>query len=557
MKKTNLLTSVLAISLAATLFTSCGASTSRATPTTGRGEPSNNAAVSAATTVAGAPYENQQKSNQPNVLYAGDSIVEAPEPIPQPPMNTEDYDAIIERGFASVLAEPLSTFSADVDTAAWSNIRRFINTGVPIPQDAVRIEEMLNYFPYTYAEPTDAVPFAIHPELSTCPWNDKHLLMRVGIQGKRMDADTLPPANLVFLLDVSGSMNDPLKLPLVKSAFSLLTEQLKDTDRVSIVTYAGGDSIVLSGATGENKAQILAAINDLSAGGSTAGARGIVTAYELAAENYLIGGNNRVILATDGDFNVGISSDGELVRLIEEQREKGISLSVLGFGTGNVKDNKMEKLADNGNGNYAYIDSEREAQKVLVSEMGGTLFTIAKDVKFQVEFNPATVKGYRLIGYENRMLQTEDFNDDQKDAGDIGAGHSVTAFYEIIPATSDEVLPETDPLKYQTPTETEAPTDFSGEWMTVKIRYKAPDGDTSKLIELPIAQEVFTATPSADFQFQAAVAEAGLVLRQSTYRGSSSLENAIRRAEAAIGTDAGGYRTEFIHLMKQVSHQSY
>lgn len=496
--------------------------------------------------------------------------------MPDVPMNTEDYSAIRERGFVSPTVEPLSTFSADVDTASWSNIRRFLNTGMAIPADAVRIEEMINYFPYGYAEPAGDIPFAVHPELAACPWNTDHLLMRIGIQGKRIEKEALPSSNLVFLLDVSGSMNDPMKLPLVKTAFSLLVEQLKEEDRISIVTYAGGDQIVLEGAAGENKAEIMAAINDLAAGGSTAGAKGIVTAYKLAEHNFLQGGNNRVILATDGDFNVGLSSDGELTRLIEKERKKGVFLSVLGFGMGNLKDNKMETLADNGNGNYAYIDSVNEARKVLVTEMGGTLFTIAKDVKFQVEFNPAMVKGYRLVGYENRMLAAEDFNNDAKDAGDIGAGHSVTALYEIIPATSGETVPGVDPLRYgqqgdeaqaggqhedgqqgdgTDDAETPVTAMTADEWMTVKIRYKAPEAEVSKLLVYPIQKDAVRATASEDFIFQSAVAEAGLVLRMSDYKGASSLDHAVSLAKSVLGEDAGGYRKEFIDLMGMAGGQ--
>ena len=481
--------------------------------------------------------------------------------LPEGQMNTEDYSAIRERGFVSPSLEPLSTFSADVDTASWSNIRRFLNTGATIPVDAVRIEEMINYFPYGYAEPADDVPFAVHPELAPCPWNAGHLLMRVGIQGKRIEKEALPSSNLVFLLDVSGSMNDPMKLPLVKTAFSLLVEQMKNTDRISIVTYAGDDRIVLEGAMGEDKAEIMAAINDLAAGGTTAGAKGIETAYKLAERYFLEGGNNRVILATDGDFNVGVSSDSALTRLIEKKRDKGVFLSVLGFGVGNIKDNKMEALADNGNGNYAYIDSVNEARKVLVTEMGGTLFTIAKDVKFQVEFNPAMIKGYRLIGYENRMLAAEDFNNDTKDAGDIGAGHSVTALYELIPATSGETVPGVDPLRYGSLDEGEAGPAADGdvktavpaasdEWLTVKIRYKAPDAQTSQLLVFPMKKESLRPVAGSDFLFQTAVAEAGLVLRNSEYKGGASLAHAVAQAKSVLGNDEGGYRQEFVRLME-------
>jgi len=592
MKKRNQ-PAVLLLSLALGLAVSaCGATSPTATHApSALVEASSAAASSAASASAGASVsitasgsrdsfslsgrvnlETRDQANEmpaapaPGMTYAKEAgIMPSPQPddpfFGNPEMDTEDYDAMVERAFVSPMSEPLSTFSADVDTASWSNIRRFLNMGMAVPPDAVRIEEMLNYFPYGYAEPTDNVPFAVHPEMAVCPWNTSHLLMRVGIQGKRIDAAAMPVSNLVFLLDVSGSMDDPLKLPLVKSAFQLLVENLKESDRISIVTYAGAERIVLNGATGDGKAQIQAAINDLEAGGSTAGAQGLITAYQLATENFLTGGNNRVILATDGDFNVGLSSDGDLVRLIEREREKGIFLSVLGFGTGNVKDNKMEKLADNGNGNYAYIDSIREAQKVLVGEMGGTLFTIAKDVKFQIEFNPAMVKGYRLIGYENRMMADEDFNNDRKDAGDIGAGHSMTALYEIIPSSSDEMLPGIDPLKYQEGAATsysDAPAGMessvvplSDEWMTIKIRYKEPDASTSKLISIPIGINAVKDRPSDDFAFQASVAEAGLVLRNSAFRSNASMDHAVSMAASVLGTDHGGYRQEFVGLMKR------
>ncbi|MDF2486631.1 MAG: von Willebrand factor type, partial [Herbinix sp.] len=399
--------------------------------------------------------------------------------------NTEEYNAIQENGFKSVKNYPLSTFSVDVDTASYSNIRRMIYESGEVVADAVRIEEMINYFKYDYKQPTDEVPFSINTELSDCPWNKNAKLLLIGLQAEEIDLKERPSSNLVFLLDVSGSMDSPDKLPLMQKAFTLLTENLNKNDRISIVVYAGMDSVVLEGASGDETMKINGAIEELTAGGSTAGAAGIRKAYELAEKHYIDGGNNRVILATDGDLNVGITSEGELTRLIEKEREKGVFLSVLGFGTMNIKDNKMEALADNGNGNYSYIDSLLEAKKVLVDEMGGTLFTVAKDVKLQIEFNPSKIKGYRLIGYENRMLNTEDFEDDTKDAGDIGAGHRITALYEILEIDSKQELINTD-LKYQS----EVPTLDNNEWLTISIRYKKPDKNDSKLISVSVDESI-------------------------------------------------------------------
>ncbi|MCA9399721.1 MAG: VWA domain-containing protein, partial [Candidatus Omnitrophica bacterium] len=385
--------------------------------------------------------------------------------------NTEDYDRIYENEFLAAIDNPLSTFSIDVDTASYSNVRRYLNNNQLPPVDAVRIEEMVNYFSYNYPQPQGNDPFSITTDAAVAPWNPDHQLIRIGLQGKVMSGKELPPSNLVFLIDVSGSMNDPNKLPLLKSAYKMMVNQLSQNERVAIVVYAGAAGTVLDSTPGSNKQAILEAIDRLSAGGSTAGAQGIQKAYDIAKSNFIKGGNNRVILATDGDFNVGVSSDSELTRLIEEKRKEGIFLTVLGFGTGNYKDNKMEKLANKGNGNYYYIDTEREAKKVLVNELGSTLFTIAKDVKIQIEFNPAQVQSYRLIGYENRILAKEDFNDDTKDAGELGAGHSVTALYEIIPARLGEnIAGKVDPLKYQAKNMVN-----SQELMTVKLRYKQPD----------------------------------------------------------------------------------
>ncbi len=388
--------------------------------------------------------------------------------------NTEEYDRIYENEFLEALSNPLSTVSIDVDTASYSNARRFINESRLPPPDAVRIEEFINYFNYDYPQPADEHPFSINIEHSAAPWNLDHQLVHIGLQGLDVPKEELPDSNMVFLLDVSGSMNEPNKLPLVKRGFKLLVEQMSERDSVAIVVYAGAAGLVLPPTNGDSKAAIMDAIENLEAGGSTAGGEGIELAYQVAGENFIEGGNNRVILATDGDFNVGLSSDGELVRLIEEKRDEGIFLSILGFGTGNLKDSKMEQLADNGNGNYAYLDSIREANKVLVSEMAGTLLTIAKDVKIQIEFNPAKVKAYRLIGYENRLLAKEDFADDTKDAGELGAGTAVTFLYEIIPVGADEALRPTPELKYQE-SEVSDEAQQSNELLTLKLRYKQPD----------------------------------------------------------------------------------
>ena len=426
-----------------------------------------------ASTVAG----NVERDIQRMPIPPGD-----PRPVPH---NTEEYKRIYENDFVSPKVEPLSTFSIDVDVASYANMRRFLNQSqMPYP-DAVRIEEMVNYFSYDYEAPKGEDPFSIYTELSECPWNTQHQLLHIGLQGEEIETEDLPSSNLVFLFDVSGSMDSPAKLPLLKSAFRLLVNELQPEDRVAIVVYAGAAGMVLPSTAASEKSQILEAIEKLNAGGSTAGGEGIELAYELAKEHFIKEGNNRVILATDGDFNVGPSSEGALVRMIEEKRKEGIFLSVLGFGTGNYKDSKMEMLADKGNGNYAYIDNILEAKKVLVTEMGGTLYTIAKDVKLQLEFNPQFVKGYRLIGYENRRLAAQDFNDDTKDAGELGSGHTVTALYEIVPPEAKTEIASVDELKYQQAAEA-SKSNAGGELLTVKFRYKQPDGDTSKLIEHPV-----------------------------------------------------------------------
>lgn len=462
--------------------------------------------------------------------------------------NTESYKEIEENTFKMVKSSPLSTFSIDVDKAGYSNVRRMINNGQEIPKDAVKIEEMINYFDYNYPQPKGKNPFAIHTEVNTTPWNKGSKLIKIGLQGKTVPLDDIPPSNLVFLIDVSGSMNSQNKLPLLKSAFKLLVNQLRDEDKISIVTYAGAAGLVLPPTSGDNKNKILEALNNLNAGGSTAGGQGIELAYKTAEENFIKNGNNRVILATDGDFNVGASSDQAMEDLIVEKRKSGVFLTCLGFGTGNYQDSKMETLADKGNGNHAYIDSMQEAQRILGTEFGGTLFTIAKDVKIQVEFNPAFVQAYRLIGYENRLLNDEDFNDDKKDAGELGSGHKVTALYEIIPTgVKSKWLKDIDDLKYSDKPSANNQKDL----LTVKFRYKEPDGDKSKLIEHIIsAKEMKNNNASADFKFASAVAMFGMKLRKSEYIEESSFQNIIQLAEEGKAKDDEGYKAEFIRLVK-------
>lgn len=464
--------------------------------------------------------------------------------------NREGYDEIVENAFYNTTDQALSTFSIDVDAASYANLRRMINNGEKPLGSAVRIEEMINYFDYEYPQPTTDVPFNLVTELSACPWNEQHQLFHIGLQGKSVDTSNLPPSNLVFLIDVSGSMAYPSKLPLLIQSFKLLVDQLRTNDRVAIVVYAGSSGLVLPSTSGSAKATITAALENLRAGGSTAGAEGIQLAYKVAKEHFIEGGNNRVILATDGDFNVGISSDGELVKLIEAKREEGVFLSVLGFGMGNYQDAKMQKLANKGNGNHFYIDGLSEAKKVLVSEFGGTLFTIAKDVKLQLEFNPAKVAGYRLIGYENRLLANQDFKDDKKDAGELGAGHTVTALYEIIPVSvKSDYLVDEENLKYQKPVELSP----SEELLTVKLRYKKPDENKSRLIEIPVSDnhiDIQNATSS--FKLAAGVAQFGLLLRNSKYKENANFDSVIKLAKQGMGKDLYGYQAEFISLVKKV-----
>jgi Ca-activated chloride channel family protein len=464
--------------------------------------------------------------------------------------NTEAYDRIADNPFLRTVHEPLSTFSIDVDTASYSNVRRFLSQHTLPPKDAVRIEELLNYFPYNDAPPPEgsADPFAIHVEVAGCPWNAEHRLARIGIAARPIDRSKRPPSNLVFLVDVSGSMDEPNKLPLVQWGLQRLVEQLGENDRVALVVYAAASGLVLPSTSCAHKAEILSAIEQLHAGGSTNGGSGIQLAYDVATGNFIKNGTNRVILATDGDFNVGVTNSGELTRLIEAKAKSGVLLSVLGFGMGNIKDSTLEQLADKGNGHYAYIDGPREAHKVLVEEMGSTLVTVAKDVKIQVEFNPAKVGGFRLVGYENRIMAHQDFNDDTKDAGEIGAGHHVTALYELIPAGKEADLPKVDSLKYTKPGQSSGGSDES---FTVKLRYKRPDGQTSKLLEVGMVDkgESF-ASASDDLKFATAVAGFGMLLRDSPHKGSITYAGVLEIAEPTRAHDPSGYRQEFVDTVR-------
>ncbi|MBB6462247.1 vWA domain-containing protein [Flammeovirga kamogawensis] len=463
-------------------------------------------------------------------------------------VNTESYAEVSENTFHKVTKKPLSTFSVDVDRASYSNVRRNLNNGNLPPKDAVRIEEMINYFDYSYPQPITEVPFSINHELSLCPWNEENLLLKIGLQGVKMERDELPSSNIVFLIDVSGSMSNQNKLPLLKSSFKMLLNNLNEKDRVAIVVYAGSSGLKLPSTKCSNKAKIIEALDNLEAGGSTAGGEGLKLAYKVAKQNFIKKGNNRIILATDGDFNVGVSSNEAMEELITERRDEGIAISVLGFGMGNYQDDKMEIIADKGNGNYAYIDNLQEAQKVLVKEFGGTLMTIAKDVKFQLEFNPKFVAKYRLIGYENRLLEDEDFDDDKKDAGEIGAGHSVTALYEIVP-----VIKKTrnmSELKYQSTELTEYAKN-SNDLLTLKLRYKQPTKSKSNLIETVVKSNYKPLSETTtDFKFTASIAEFGMLLRNSEFKGSSSWDTVIQLAKEGRGTDEEGYRSEMIRLLK-------
>lgn len=473
-----------------------------------------------------------------------------PKPVYMNP-SVESYKKNPENDFKTVSASPLSTMSIDVDRASYSNVRRFINGGQLPPADAVRIEEMVNYFHYDYEQPKGDNPIAITTELTDCPWEPKHQLIHIGMQAKTLDIEALPPSNIVFLIDVSGSMSSSNKLPLVIQSMKMLAQNLREKDRIAIVVYAGSAGQVLPSTPGSHKAAIYEALDKLQAGGSTAGGAGIKLAYSIATDNYVKGGNNRIILATDGDFNVGISGDNELEELITKEREKGIYLTCLGYGMGNYKDSKLEVLADKGNGNYAYIDNEEEAKKTLVKEFGGTVFTLAKDVKAQIEFNPTKVRSYRLVGYENRILNTEDFKDDKKDAGDMGSGHSVTIIYEIIPmeAKSDKVRP-VDDLKYQR----NALTDISQahELATVKFRYKKPNGKTSTEMTHIIGDTRKTLEQAnTNVRFATSVAMFGMLLKDSKYKGEASYEKVLAYGKNAKGADEDGYRSEYLELVKK------
>ncbi|MBT3266368.1 VWA domain-containing protein [Candidatus Poribacteria bacterium] len=469
---------------------------------------------------------------------------------------TESYEAFADNGFRSPIDAPLSTFAIDVDTASYSNIRRFITDGRNPRVDAVRVEEMVNYFRYEYPDPEGDEPFAVYTEIGDAPWRPEHRLVHIGLQGRRVDNADRPASNLVFLLDVSGSMRSNDKLPLLKRAFRMLVGELDARDRVAIVVYAGHAGVALPPTSGAEKQEILRVVAGLGAGGSTAGAQGIRAAYDLAHRSFIRGGINRVILATDGDFNVGISDDGSLVRMIEKKRESGVFLTVLGFGKGNLQDAKMHKLADKGNGSYHYIDSIYEAKKVLIDEMGATLQTIAKDVKIQVEFNPAHVAAYRLVGYETRLLAAEDFADDKKDAGELGAGHTVTALYEVIPHGVDSraLGGRQIPLKYQQRDLSEA-ADGSGEMLTVKLRYKQPDGDTSRLITRVVSSDADGGDCTDGFRFSAAVAMFAMILRHSPAVGDATVSDARELARGSLGDDAEGYRRGFVSMVELYESQ--
>ncbi len=467
-------------------------------------------------------------------------------------VNIEEYASFKENRFIPVAKQPLSTFSLDVDAASYGNIRRMINQGELPPKDAVRVEEMINYFSYAYPQPVDGHPVRIVTETTACPWNKQHQLMRIGVKAKEIPTKNLPPSNFVFLIDVSGSMYDANKLPLVKSSLKLLVNNLRESDQVAIVTYAGAAGVALPSTEGTDKQKILDALESLQAGGSTAGAAGIQLAYEIAERNFVKEGNNRVILCTDGDFNVGVSSKEGLESLIESKRKSGIFLTVLGYGMGNYKDDRLQTLAQTGNGNHAYVDNLQEANRVLVNEFGSTMYTVAKDVKIQVEFNPAFVNAYRLIGYESRLLDDEDFNDDQKDAGELGPGHTVTALYEIVPVGVEAPTGSVDPLKYQV-TEKSAPKTKltnSKELLTVKLRYKNPGEERSKLLEVPVLASSVKANASPEMKFVMAVAMFGQLLRDSDYMGDATYTQVVDLARQGLEEDPHGYRREFIRLVE-------
>ena len=468
----------------------------------------------------------------------------------------EEYSSFAENRFKDAKQDPLSTFSLDVDVASYSNVRRMINQGRKPAKDAVRVEQFINYFSYNYPNPTGQHPVNIITETQPCPWNKEHLLVRIGVKAKEVPSENIPASNFVFLIDVSGSMESVNRLPLVKSSLKLLTNNLREKDQVAIVVYAGAAGEVLPSTSGADKQKIFEALDGLSAGGSTAGGAGIELAYKVAQKNFIKGGNNRIILCTDGDFNVGVSSEKGLENMIEEKRKTGIFLTVLGYGMGNYKDSKLQTLSQKGNGNHAYIDNLQEANRVLVQEFGSTMYAVAKDVKMQIEFNPAYVNAYRLIGYESRLLNKEDFNDDTKDAGELGAGHTVTAFYEIIPVGVKNTYGGVDDLKYQKTTLSESLQGIlNNEMMTVKLRYKTLSSETSKKMEVPVLFSDKNKTPSADFTFASAVAMFGQLLRNSDFKGTASYEDVVSTARKGLGEDKQGYRHEFVRLaeaMKQL-----
>lgn len=464
--------------------------------------------------------------------------------------NREEYSHNAENRFKSPVKDPLSTFSIDVDAASYSNIRRFINQGEMPPKDAVRIEEMINYFNYNYPKPTGNDPVRITTEVGICPWNKTHRLVQIGLKAREIESKNLPASNFVFLIDVSGSMFGPTRLELVKSSLRLLVNNLREKDRVAIVTYCGDARVALPSTPGNEKQKIKDALETLTAGGSTAGGAGIKEAYRIAQKNFIAQGNNRIILCTDGDFNVGASSETELENLIESKRKSGIFLTVLGYGMGNYKDNKMQILAQKGNGNHAYIDNIQEANKVLVNEFGSTMYAVVKDVKLQVEFNPAKVQSYRLVGYETRILNNEDFNDDTKDAGEMGAGHTVTALYEIIPTGISGNIPGSiDPLKYQTETNINTQTSNSSELLTVKLRYKTPEEEKSKKIEKSVT-DTDKDNVSPDFRFASAVAMFAQLLKDSDFKGEATYDKVIETANKGLSFDPEGYRAEFVRLVQ-------
>ena len=502
-------------------------------------------------TVSNNANYTEYSKQRPSQEMAMDSNTSSAAPLmEEAKTEAERYAEIEENPFMETARAPLSTFSIDVDTASYANVRRYLNDGMMPPKDAVRIEELVNYFEYDYPQPVGDVPFSVNTEVASCPWNAKHKIVQIGLQGKKVSLDNVPPSNLVFLLDVSGSMNDPRKLPLLKNSLEILVNQLTTKDRVAIVVYAGSSGLVLPSTTANRRGEIMNALNNLEAGGSTNGGQGIELAYKVAQDNFIRNGNNRVILATDGDFNVGLSGDEELVKMIENKRQSGIYLSVLGFGTGNLNDSMMEKLADKGNGNYAYIDSQSEALKAVGEQVAGTLYTIAKDVKIQVEFNPAKVAGYRLIGYENRLLADRDFNDDTKDAGEIGAGHTVTALYEVVPAGQKVSNPGIDDLKYSKVQP--SGESFNGELLTVKLRYKEPNETNSKLLKQGLLdKDNSMENASNNLKFAASVAQFGLILRDSRYKENSNFENVVGLAMSAKGSDLKNYRDEFVNLVEK------